>query len=171
MILSWMKSAEPCISLWPETALPIFVITATVWLSWKRCSVQKMIFGQVERIQLQATSMQRICSCSPVNRYQCFIEIALLCIDFHFPLSGISWELHSFEYSRDTCYLCAFAITPIIVKTLHTFFQFDLAPAFPSLQVSSLRAQGSSPWLVLPLARPDKKCFHNKSWSFGIRKD
>ena len=172
MKLSLMKSADPwpCISLWPGTALPIFVIIATVWTSWKGCSIQ-MFFGQAEGIWLQATSIQRTCSCSPVNRYQCFIEIALLCIDFHFPLSGIYWELHSFHYSRDTCYLCAFAITPIIVKTLHTFFQFDFASAFPNLQVSSLRAQGSSPWLVLLPARPDEKCVHYKYWSFGIRKD
>ena len=70
--------------------------------------------------------MQRTCSCSPVNRYQCFIEIALVFIDIHFPLSVLYWELHSFEYSRDTCYLCAFSITPIIVKTLHTFFSLIL---------------------------------------------
>ena len=131
-----------------------------------------MIFRHVEGMRLQATSMQRTCSYSPVKCYQCFIEIALLCIDNHFPLSGIYWKLHSFDYSWDTCYLCAFAITPIIVKkTLHTFFQFDFAPAFPNLQVSSLRAQGSSPWLDLLLARPDKKCVHYKCWSFGIRKD
>ena len=119
-----------------------------------------MIFRHVEGMRLQATSMQRTCSYSPVKCYQCFIEIALLCIDNHFPLSGIYWKLHSFDYSWDTCYLCAFAITPIIVKkTLHTFFQFDFAPAFPNLQVSSLRAQGSSPWLDLLLARPDKNVF------------
>ena len=169
-----MKSAHPllCISLWHETAMPIFVIIATVCPSWKACSCSvQMMFGQAEGIWLQATIMQWTCSFLPANRYQCFVEIALLCIDIHFPLSVLYWELPSFEYSRDTCYLCAFSITPIIVKTLHTFFQFDFAPAFPNLQVSSLRAQGSSPWLDLLLARPDKKCVYYQFLSFGIRKD
>ena len=136
-----------------------FCDNCNCWPSWKGYSVQ-IIFGQAEGIWLWATSMQRTCSCSAVNRYQRFIEIALVCIDIHFPLSVLYWELPSFEYSRDTCYHCAFAITPNIVKTLHTFFQFDFAPALFNLQVSSLRAQGSSPWLDLLLARPDEKCVY-----------
>ena len=99
-----------------------FCDNCNCWPSWKGYSVQ-IIFGQAEGIWLWATSMQQTCSCSPMNRYQCFIEIALVCIDIHFPLSVLYRELHSFEYLLP---LCVFNHPNHCKNSAHIFFSLIL---------------------------------------------